>query len=349
MTTRTDRRSFLKQSAVAATAVATAGMLPRLEGPVLLKPATEPCLVASANGIRATAKAFELMQAGTEILEAIVTGVKIIEDDPNDNSVGYGGIPNEAGVVELDASVMHGPSGLCGAVGALQNIKNPARVAKLVMETTDHDMLVGPGALAFAKANGFPEENLLTEDSRKIWLWWRQSHSQKDAWRQPAEVPEEAKRFFGVTGTVNVDGVDAKGNLAGCTSTSGLAFKIPGRVGDSPIIGAGLYVDNAWGAAGSTGRGEANIIACGAHTIIEALRRGMHPKDACMEASKRVAEFTRAKHLIKPDGHPNFDLKYYCVDKSGRHGGSTLYGPAQYAVTDTKGSRLEPCATLFEK
>jgi N4-(beta-N-acetylglucosaminyl)-L-asparaginase len=292
----------------------------------------------------------ELMVAGRDPLDAIIAGINIVEDDPNDNSVGYGGLPNEQGVVELDASVMHGPSGLSGAVAALQGIKNPSRVAKLVMEQTDHALLVGPGALAFAKAHGFVEENLLTKESREIWLYWRQSHSDQDDWFTPghADVPDHVKKFFGLTGTINVDAVNAKGDIAGCTSTSGLAFKLPGRVGDSPIIGAGLYVDNAFGAAGSTGRGEANIITSGSHVIVEALRQGQHPKDACLTACKRVVEFTRAKHLVK-DGRPDFDVKYYCVDKSGRYGSASLRAGARFAVCDAKGSRLEDCAALFEK
>ena len=245
---------------------------------------------------------------GKPPLDAVVAGVNTVEDDPNDNSVGLGGLPNEAGVVELDSSVMDGPTGLCGAVAALQNIKNPSKVARKVMEETNHALIVGPGALAFAKAHGFKEEDLLTDDSRQIWLYWRQKHSGNDDWFTGKDVPERIRKiveddYLRPTGTVNCDAVDGNGDLAGCTSTSGLAFKIPGRVGDSPIIGAGLYVDNAFGAAGSTGRGEANIITNGSHVVVESLRQGMHPTDACLAACKRVVEFTRAKHLDR-EGRP---------------------------------------------
>jgi N4-(beta-N-acetylglucosaminyl)-L-asparaginase len=322
---------------------------------VILTRAKEPVVVGSANAhTRCTATAMELLKAGKSPLEAVVAGVNTVEDDPNDDSVGLGGLPNEAGVVELDASVMDGPSGLSGAVAALQGIKNPSSVARRVMEETDHALIVGAGALAFAKAQGFKEQDLLTEQSRLMWLCWRQLHSNHDDWLPGKSIPDRIKKmiedeYLRPTGTVNCDALDGNGDLAGCTSTSGLAFKIPGRVGDSPIIGAGLYVDNAYGAAGSTGRGEANIITNGSHVVVEALRQGMHPKDACVAAAKRVVEFTRAKHLVSKDGKPDFQVKYYCVDKSGRHGGASIYGGAQYAVFDSKGQRLEDSAFVFEK
>jgi N4-(beta-N-acetylglucosaminyl)-L-asparaginase len=352
MKTTVDRRAFLQQSTAAAAAtLALAGE----RAPSFLRRAKEPVVVASANGHpTCTATAMEALKAGKPPLDAVLAGVNTVENDPEDDSVGLGGLPNEAGVVELDASVMDGPSGLSGAVASLQNIKNPSLVARKVMLETDHALMVGAGALAFARAHGFKEENLLTEQSRQMWLYWRQKHSSTDDWFPSKEIPEKVRRiideeYLRPTGTVNCDAVDANGDLAGCTSTSGLAFKIPGRVGDSPIIGAGLYVDNAWGAAGSTGRGEANIITNGSHVIIEALRQGMAPTDACLAACKRVVEFTRAKHLLHKDGRPNFNVKYYCVDKSGRHGGASLFSGGQYAVFDAKGNRLADSAYLFEK
>jgi N4-(beta-N-acetylglucosaminyl)-L-asparaginase len=348
-----DRRSFLKASgAVAAAALPVADSVRRR---TVVRRAKEPVVIASANGYPGcTAAAMELLRAGKRPLDAVVAGVRVVEDDPKDDSVGLGGLPNEEGVVELDASVMDGPSGLSGAVGALQRIKNPAMVARLVLEETDHALIVGPGALAFAKAHGFKEEDLLTEHSRKMWLYWRQAHSKHDDWIPGKDVPEDIRRmieddYLRPTGTINCDALDANGDLAGCTTTSGLAFKIPGRVGDSPIIGAGLYVDNAYGAAGSTGRGEANIITNGSHVVVESLRQGMHPKDACLNACKRVVEFTRAKHLVRKNGRPNFQVKYYCVDKSGRHGSASLYPGAKYAVFDGQGNRLEDSAALFEE
>jgi N4-(beta-N-acetylglucosaminyl)-L-asparaginase len=344
-----DRRAFLQSSAVAAAASSL------FAAPAVLKRAKEPVVVGSANAHPAcTAKAMELLKAGKPPLEAVIAGVNIVEDDPNDDSVGYGGLPNEAGVVELDSSVMDGPSGLSGAVAALQNIKNPSKVAKKVLEETDHALLVGAGALAFAKAHGFKEEDLLTESSRQLWLYWRQKHSDHDDWLPGKDVPERIKKiiedeYLRPTGTINCGAVDQNGDLAGCTSTSGLAFKIPGRVGDSPIIGAGLYVDNAYGAAGSTGRGEANIITNGSHVVVESLRQGLHPTDACLAACKRVVEFTRSKHLLAKNGRPNFNVKYYCVDKSGRHGSASLYAGGKYAVNDEKGNRLEDSAFVFDK
>jgi N4-(beta-N-acetylglucosaminyl)-L-asparaginase len=348
---RVDRRSFLQGSA----AVAAAATLPFGGAPAFLRPAKDPVVVASENGYpNCTGAAMEALKAGKPPLEAVVAGVTTVENDPADDSVGLGGLPNEAGVVELDASVMDGPSGLSGAVAALQNIKNPASVARKVLEETDHALMVGPGALALAKAHGFKEEDLLTDSSRRLWLYWRQKHSEHDDWLPGKDVPERIRKiiedeYLRPTGTVNCDAVDQNGDLAGCTSTSGLAFKIPGRVGDSPIIGAGLYVDNAFGAAGSTGRGEANIITNGSHVVVESLRQGMHPTDACLAACKRIVEFTRAKHLLAKSGRPNFNVKYYCVDKSGRHGSASLYAGGKYAVYDAKGNRLESSAFLFEK
>ncbi len=350
MTDRTSRRSFLKHSAVA---VAATALPVRTDAPeILVRRGVEPCVIGSANAhAQCTPTAMRLLLEGKPPVEAVVAGINHVEDDPSDHSVGLGGLPNELGIVELDASVMDGATGLSGAVASIQNIKNPSRVAKLVMETTSHALLVGAGALAFAKANGFKEEDLLTDEARQIWLYWKQSHSAKDFWLTPNNdaVPEHVKKFFGITGTVHCSALTAKGDLGGCTSTSGMAFKIPGRVGDSPIIGAGLFVDNAAGAAGSTGRGESNIVTNATHLIVEALRQGQHPKDACLLACKRVVEFTRAKYLLADSGRPNFDLNYYCVDKQGRTGGASLYPGGKFSVVDAKGHRLEDCASLFEK
>ena len=263
-------------------------------------------VISSANGKAACAKAMDVIKSGGDTLDAVVAGVNIVELDPEDNSVGYGGLPNEEGVVELDACVMHGPTRRCGSVASIRNIKTPSKIAKLVMEHTDHVMLVGDGALRFAKAWGFPEENLLTEKSRIAWLVWKQS--QRDSgnhnnWTDGLDAPpkraaiDQLKQMFPeasddtlafalrvarkpVTGTINCLALNTKGEMSGVTTTSGLAWKIPGRVGDSPIIGAGLYVDQDVGAAGSTGRGEENIRVAGAHSVVENMRHGMAPKDA---------------------------------------------------------------------
>lgn len=354
------RRGFLATTAVAATAASTLGCAqstPRLtaepQAPtVFVRKVASPVLVGSQNTCKAAlGLAWEKHAAGMALLDAIVLGINTVEDDPTDHSVGLGGIPNEDGVVELDASVMDGPSGLSGAVASIQNIRNPASVALRVMRYTDHCLLVGPGALRFAKDHGFKEENLLTDDAREAWLYWKATLSDKDD-RFPKEVAQlspDVKNWFGITGTVNMGGLDKAGNLYGCTSTSGLAFKIPGRVGDSPIIGAGLYVDNDAGAAGSTGRGEANIITLGSGMVVEALRRGAHPTDACKEALERVVRFTRAKHLVRADGKPDFQLKFYAVDKKGRTGSFGMFPGEQFAMCDANGPRLQDCPGLIGK
>jgi N4-(beta-N-acetylglucosaminyl)-L-asparaginase len=326
-----------------------------------------PVAVASANGLRAVARAVERMRAGVDPLDAAIEGVNIIEDDPNDMSVGYGGVPNEEGVVQLDACVMHGPTAKAGAVAALEGVKNPTKVAKLIMETTDHVLLVGPGARRFADINGFPHENLLTEKARKVWLYWRQNLSPLDKWLEPDpdKLDPDVRSFikeYGSDmfrdprshGTVHLSAVNGKGDLGGCTSTSGLFFKMPGRVGDSPLIGAGCFTDNAVGSAGSTGRGEANILVAGGHTVVEMMRQGKLPREACMEALRRIAATTREPRLLDRKGRPNFPIRFYAVNKRGEYGSASMWSSsgsgkvAKFAVADHKGARLEDCATLFE-
>ncbi len=356
------RRTFIKASALATVgARISEGRTPvTIRQPV----AQRPVVISSSNhvrledgtdyynGIRATKKAFQLLLEGKDTLDAVIAGVNIVEDDPNDISVGYGGLPNEQGEVELDCSVMHGPTGRAGAVAALKYVKNPSRVAKLVMEHTDHVMLVGEGALRFALAYGFQKQNLLTERSRKIWLAWLEQHSDRDDWG-PSQVPiipepESAEQRWirqiiaeRPTGTINCLALNEKGDLSGVTTTSGLAFKLPGRVGDSPLIGAGLYVDNQIGAAGSTGRGEEVIRTCGAHTVVENMRHGMSPLEACLDALKRIVHFY--------PGRPDFQVKFYAINKRGEYAGASIWSGAEFAVTDARGSRIEPCVYLYER
>lgn len=311
-----------------------------------------PVVIASANGLPATAKAAELIAAGADTLDGVIAGVNIVEEDPDDITVGYGGLPNEDGVVELDSSVMHGPSCGAGAVAALRNIKTPSRVARLVMERTDHCMIVGEGALRFARAHGFEEVNLLTDKARKIWLKWKEKHSDNDDWITP-ETADERRSDAGPAipyhyGTINCCAVNGRGELSGVTTTSGLSYKIPGRVGDSPIIGAGLFVDNNVGAAGATGRGEAVIKICGAHTVVEAMRHGMAPVDACLHALRRIMETTTEKRLLRPDGRPRFDVKFYAVARDGRFGAASLLSGARFAVFAGGRNRLEDAAYLFD-
>lgn len=311
-----------------------------------------PCVVASGNGLRATAKAMELIQQGADPLDAIIAGVNIVEEDPEDRSVGYGGLPNEEGIVELDASVMHGPTHNAGAVASLRNIKTPSRVAKLVMERTDHALLVGEGALRFARAHGFKEENLLTERAREIWLRWKETLSDRDNWFPPKmdKLAAELEPYLSSYGTINCIGRDGSGNLAGVTTTSGLAFKIPGRVGDSPIIGAGLYVDNDIGAAGSTGRGEANILTCGSFMVVNFMGAGFSPEEACLKALEKIAEKTKLQpHLLDGDGRPRFGLNFYAINKKGEFGSACMWSGGRYVVHDGRENKLREAAYLFKR
>jgi N4-(beta-N-acetylglucosaminyl)-L-asparaginase len=330
---------------------------------------TRPVMISSANGVNALGKGIEILKGGGDTLEAAVAAVTVVEDDPNDDSVGYGGLPNEEGVVELDASVMHGPTRRAGSVASVQKIKNVARLAKTVMERTNHTMIVGDGARRFGLAEGFEEMNLLTEHSRKIWLAWKAKTSFN--WRPGIDSPVwkeyMAQLFDGdaekiayaekriadpITGTINCLAVNAKGEVSGTTTTSGLSWKIPGRVGDSPIIGAGLFVDGDVGGAGSTGKGEENIKISGGHTIVEMIRKGMKPVDACLEALGRVARnYNGDKKKLA-----TFHLYYYAVNKDGEYGSASLWKNgyeagkvAKFAVCDAAGSRLETCRAFFDE
>ena len=341
------RRTFLG----AAGSVAAAAALPRnaVAAPVTGAPAvilrgeSRFAAVASANGIRGVARAFELVSSGTDTLDAAVEGVKIQELDPADNSVGYGGLPNEDGVVQLDASCMHGPTRRAGAVAALEGIRTPSEVARLVLRYTNHIMLVGAGAKRFALSYGFREEELLTPESRDLWLRWRANRGREDDW---LDVPE-GEKMARVTGTINMNVVNTKGDISSVTTTSGLAWKIPGRAGDSPIVGAGQYTDNAVGAAGSTGRGESNIMVCGGFLTVEHMRRGMKPTDACIETLKRVVALTPPR-LIDPRGQPRFDLQFYAVNKAGDFGAASLF-PATYAAHDGRDAAVRDTAFLYQR
>jgi N4-(beta-N-acetylglucosaminyl)-L-asparaginase len=317
--------------------------------------------VASANGLEAVRRAYEEMTSGADPVDAAVAGVNLVELDPDDLTVGYGGLPNFEGVVQLDSAVMHGPSGKGGAVAALEGVKTPSKVARLVMERTDHVLLVGEGARKFATMHGFPVEELLTEKSRKVWLHWRENLSDKDDWEEPApedldpEVREAVESWPDLfrpqarpTGTIHLSAVAPSGDIGCCTTTSGLFFKIPGRVGDSPIIGAGLYCDNDVGSAGGTGRGEAAILSCAGHTVVEHMRAGLDPEAACLATLERVAHLTRDPLLKRPDGRPNFNLRLYAASKSGAYGSAAIWGGGKFAVADARGARLEDQAYLYQ-
>jgi N4-(beta-N-acetylglucosaminyl)-L-asparaginase len=340
------RRAFIGSAAGAAAAAALPPAPMRaLEAPAIVRGGESTfAAVASGNGLRAVARAFELVETGTDTLDAAVEGVKIQELDPTDTSVGYGGLPNEEGVVQLDASCMHGPTRRAGAVAALEGIKTPSEVARLVLKYTNHILLVGAGAKRFALSYGFREEDLLTPGSREAWLKWRANRGKEDDW---LDVPESEAMTVRPTGTINLDIVNRKGEISSVTTTSGLAWKIPGRAGDSPIVGAGQYTDNEVGAAGSTGRGESNIMVCGGFLTVEHMRRGMKPTDACLETLKRVVAMTPPR-LLDPRGRPRFGLSFYAVNKRGEFGSASLT-PSRYAVHDGREAALRDAASLYPR
>ncbi|MEX2178973.1 MAG: N(4)-(beta-N-acetylglucosaminyl)-L-asparaginase [Gemmatimonadaceae bacterium] len=372
------RRQFLEASAAAAAGLA----IPRLTSAMPMvavrdrapeaRGAGRPVVVASANGNRSrnadgktgVQLAHEMMLRGSDPLDAAMAGVNIVELDPTDQSVGVGGLPNEAGVVQLDASCMHGPTKRAGAVACLEDIATPSLVAKAVMDHTDHIMLVGHHAKDFALRMGFTTQNLLTEESRQMWHRWRSRLNPNDNW---LDIPRDARSPDGgeggevdqtqvwydadgiarTYGTINMCAVDARGDIGSVTTTSGLSWKVPGRTGDSPIIGAGQYCDNGVGAAGSTGRGEANIKVCGAFLAVEFMRQGKSPEQALIEVMQRVIAMTEAR-LLDDRGRPYFDLQFYAVAKDGRYAGASAFEGSRFAVADERGARTESTAFLFK-
>jgi N4-(beta-N-acetylglucosaminyl)-L-asparaginase len=338
------RRSFLEAMGLSAAAVTLPAPAFRGAPTVRRSRAATPVAISSANSLAPVTRAVELVLKGTDTLDAAVEGVKIQELDPKDNSVGYGGLPNEEGVVQLDASCMHGPTKRAGAVAALEGIRTPSEVARLILKYTNHILLVGAGAKRFALSFGLKEEELLTPESRQRWLAWRANRGREDDW---LDVPKGEELVVRPTGTINLNVVDAKGDISSVTTTSGLAWKIPGRAGDSPIVGAGQYTDNTVGAAGSTGRGESNIMVCGGFLTVEHMRRGLSPTDACLETLKRVVAMTPDR-LLGPNGRPTFDLNFYAVNKKGEYGSASIY-PYRFAVHDGKTAAFRDCAFLFER
>lgn len=408
MKTNKSRRKFLSEAAagmsVAATLAATPGIEaarvesqePRANANAAPRRGTPPISVSSANGLAAVNKAVAVMRAGGDTLDAVIAGVNIVELDPKDNSVGYGGLPNERGDVELDASVMHGPTRRAGAVASIRGVREPSKVARVVLERTDHILIVGQGARDFATAHGFEDVNLLTEESRIAWLRWKETLSPVDKWGPSPYPPApaspagqkklsqtergrasylladsyadgDARRREELlawadevaqrppTGTINCLALDAANDISGVTTTSGLAWKIPGRVGDSPLIGCGLYVDNDTGAAGSTGRGEEVIYINGARSVVEYMRRGVSPEQACLDALKLIA----ARYGNDLDKLKDIDVNFYALNKRGEFGGAAIWNGTrnsrgelrrrQFAAHDGREGRLFESAYLFER
>jgi len=367
MPNRIDRREFVKRSAAAAASAAAAPAL-LAQGPTVLTPrAVKPVVVSSANGnkfknggdLTCVAKAFKMLTSGADPLDAVIAGVNLNELDPLDTSVGYGGLPNAEGVVQLDASCMHGPKKRAGGVASLEGVRTPSLVAKAIMEQTDHHLLVGRDAQRFARGLGFAiEDDLNSDQSRKLWLEWKRKTDPShylDPEKRAAAGRRATREMVAAGlidpdhyyGTINCNAVSPSGEICGVTTTSGLAWKIPGRVGDSPILGAGLYVDGQVGAAGSTGRGEANLYNLSSYLIVEMMRQGMTPRDAGMEALRRIKASTVEKRLLNSRGLPNFGVLFYIVNARGEYAGVSMYEAREFAVCTEKGPQTLVCEGLL--
>ena len=365
---RVNRRDFVMTS-VALGLPATTPRPVFGRAPVVRRKGPKPVVISSANGHRfrnggtetCVEHAFRRMTEGDDLLDGLIAGVNIVERDPEDASVGYGGRPNADGVVQLDACCMHGPTRRAGGVAALEGVRTPSDVARAVMDHTDHHLLVGPGAQTFARNLGFEVElDLNTERSRRLWLEWKRRTDPGhylDPDRELAQrAAEDSLLADGLLtedelhGTINCDGIGLNGEICGVTTTSGLAWKIPGRVGDSPILGAGLYVADGVGAAGSTGRGEANLYSLTSFLIVEHLRQGMGPLDAGLAGLRRIQENTVERRLLNSRGLPAFGVNFYVVNAAGEHAGVSMYAgeASRYAVCTENGGELRSLEPLLE-
>ena len=364
MTKRITRREFVHTSTAAGVAL-TASTSVFAKAAAIQTSSVRPVVVASNNGNVyknggaevGVLKAFNLMTKGDDVLDALVAGVNLCELDPADTSVGYGGLPNADGIVQLDSCCMHGPTKRAGGVAGLEGVRTPSLVAKAVLEQTDHHLLAGKGAQDFARGLGFNiEADLNTDTSRRLWIEWKR-RIDPTHYLDPKKRGE-AMQVAGLSmvrdglidpdhyyGTINCNGVNSKGEVCGVTTTSGLAWKIPGRIGDSPILGAGLYVDGDVGAAGSTGRGEANLYNLCSFLVVEQMRMGKSPKDAGMEALRRIQKNTVEKRLLNARGLPNFGINFYIVNKKGEYAGVSMYA-STYAVCTENGPQTLPCEPL---
>lgn len=343
-----NRRHFLGAtglSAASLSALAIAAEEPRPIG------ASRPIVITS-GGAQTAEIAMEMIKKGADPLDAVIAGVAIVEADPNEHSVGLGGTPNEDGIVELDAAVMHGKTHGGAGVAGLRNIVHPAAVARAVLKKTRHVLLVGDNALKFAREQGFPEADLTTEETRKAWLLWKEERLRGNRFPEPLALLDPTVRELAtkpVHGTIHCSAIDTHGDMACVTTTSGLGYKVPGRVGDSPILGAGIYLDNTVGSCGSVGLGEVNLINCASYLVVENLRRGMKPKDAVVACCKRVVETSTRDPRFRDDrGRPNFNVNFYCLTKDGKFASANIHGPIRMTVHDGDSARSVDSATLFD-
>ncbi|AOW10312.1 isoaspartyl peptidase/L-asparaginase [Flavobacterium gilvum] len=324
----TNRRNFLKTTAIASAAVALSsfrGAVEESEETILDSSKVRKPIVLSTwrFGLGANEAAWEVLKKGGRALDAVEAGVRVPEADPKERSVGYGGRPDRDGRVTLDACIMDEMSNI-GSVGCLEYIKHPISVARAVMEKTPHVMLVGDGALQFALSQGFPKENLLVPDSEREWKEWLKTSEYKPI----ANIENHD--------TIGMIALDAAGNLSGACTTSGMAFKMHGRLGDSPIIGAGLYVDNEIGAATATGHGEEVIRISGCHLVVELMRQGKSPQKACEEAVLRVVKLMKIRNKNLKD----IQVGFIALNKKGDYGSYCVQSGFNYAVYDETGNRL---------
>lgn len=369
-----DRRRFIRSAAAAGVAISAPdslfgeGRAPAVHA----QDRVPPKVIADRtgytsrdeNGTNAVTRALQGITGGEDVLDALIAGVNIPERDPGETGVGYGGVPNADGVVQLDAACMHGPRGWAGGVGALEGVRTPSLVARDVMARTDHHLLAGDGAQEFARQMGHEiDDSLTTENSLRIWREWKR-RIDPEHWLDPSERQKAGQRAAremmqeGLVdrttyrGTIHCAGITPAGDVSAVTTTSGLWFKIPGRVGDSPILGAGLYVDNDVGTSGSTGRGEANLYNLSSFRAVQLMRDGRHPEDAGMEALRRIRESTRDPRLMDDRGRPAFNVRFFLLNRKGQHAGVAMYAEgeaeAEYAVCTEDGAELFGFEPLLE-
>lgn len=330
-----NRRNFLLSSALTAASIGLPKVLQAFTpatGKEPLPPPAKPVVLSTWKfGLHANTEAWKVLSAEGSALDAVEKGVMLVEADPDERSVGYGGRPDRDGIVTLDACIMD-HNGNIGSVAGLEKIMHPVSVARAVMETTPHVMLVGDGALQFAKEKGFKETNLLTDKSKREWEKWL-----KKSEYQPVVNIENHD-------TIGMIALDAQGNLSGACTTSGMAYKMHGRVGDSPIIGAGLYVDNEIGAATATGHGEEVIRISGCHLVVELMRQGLSPQQACEEAVKRIVHLSNKRNKNLKD----IQVGFIALNRQGEYGAYCIQKGFSFAVQNARENKLYSSACFLK-